>query len=170
MTLPVLRGQSMVLRPLTEEDVATLADAVHHPSIAPWWGSIGDAEKVREDMRFDGTAFAVEVEGELAGWVAVDEERDPDWMVASLDILMLPGFQDRGLGPDALRIAIRWLIAERGHRRFTIDPAADNARAIRAYEAVGFRPVGILRAAAPGQDGGWRDALLMDLLAGELIG
>ena len=57
---------------------------------------------------------------------------------------------------------------ERGHHRFTIDPAAANARAIRAYEAVGFRPVGVLRRYERGPDGRWRDGLLMDLLAVEL--
>jgi aminoglycoside 6'-N-acetyltransferase len=32
----------------------------------------------------------------------------------------------------------RWLFEARGHHRITIDPAASNARAIRAYERVGF--------------------------------
>jgi RimJ/RimL family protein N-acetyltransferase len=48
--------------------------------------------------------------------------------------------------------------------------AAGNARAIRAYAAVGFRPVGVLRAYERGADGTWHDGLLMDLLAGEPAG
>ena len=56
----------------------------------------------------------------------------------------------------------------RGHHRLTIDPAADNAKAIRSYERVGFRPVGIMRRYERGLDGTWHDGLLMDLLAGEL--
>jgi aminoglycoside 6'-N-acetyltransferase len=51
----------------------------------------------------------------------------------------------------------------------TIDPAAANDRAIRAYEAVGFRRVGIMRAYERGVDGSWHDGVLMDLLVEELI-
>ena len=63
----------------------------------------------------------------------------------------------------------RYLIEERGHHRLTIDPAADNAPAIRAYEKVGFRPVGVMRSYERGPDGTLHDGLLMDLLADELV-
>jgi aminoglycoside 6'-N-acetyltransferase len=67
-----------------------------------------------------------------------------------------------------VRRVVRLLIDERGHHRVTIDPAADNAAAIRAYEKVGFKPVGIMRAYERDSGGdGWHDGLLMDLLAGE---
>ncbi|HEX2508373.1 MAG TPA: GNAT family protein [Miltoncostaeaceae bacterium] len=59
-------------------------------------------------------------------------------------------------------------LAALGHHRFTIDPAVANERAIRSYAAVGFRPVGVMRAYERGRDGAWHDNLLMDLLAGEL--
>ena len=54
--------------------------------------------------------------------------------------------------------------------RITIDPAAHNARAIRCYEKVGFRPVGIMRKYERGHDGTFHDALLMDMLAEDLTG
>ncbi len=62
----------------------------------------------------------------------------------------------------------RYLIDERGHHRLTIDPAADNAAAIRAYEKVGFRRVGIMREYERGPDGTWHDGLLLDMLKEEL--
>ena len=49
-----------------------------------------------------------------------------------------------------------------------IDPAADNHRAVRCYEKVGFRPVGVMRRYERGADGTWHDGLFMDLLADEL--
>jgi aminoglycoside 6'-N-acetyltransferase len=67
-----------------------------------------------------------------------------------------------------VRTVARWLIEERGHHRVTIDPAASNERAIRAYGRVGFRPVGIMRRYEGDLDGSWHDGLLMDLLADEL--
>jgi hypothetical protein len=61
-------------------------------------------------------------------------------------------------------------IDERGHHRLVIDPNAANVRAIRAYEKVGFRRVGVLRQYEWHQSqGGWTDGLLMDLLRDELV-
>ena len=48
----------------------------------------------------------------------------------------------------------------------TIDPAVDNAPAIRCYEKAGFRRVGVMRAAwRDGWTGEWRDTLFMELVA-----
>ncbi len=67
-----------------------------------------------------------------------------------------------------MRTVARWLLEVRGHHRITIDPAAANVHAIRAYAKVGFRPVGVMREYERGPDGTWHDGLLMDLLRGEL--
>ncbi|HEY6014551.1 MAG TPA: GNAT family protein, partial [Candidatus Limnocylindrales bacterium] len=74
-----------------------------------------------------------------------------------------------GLGPDAIRTLARQLFERERHHRLTIDPAIDNERAIRAYARVGFKPVGRMRRYQRFPDGTWRDALLMDLLADELV-
>jgi hypothetical protein len=68
-----------------------------------------------------------------------------------------------------VRTLASYLIQERGHQRLTIDPAADNAAAIRAYEKVGSGAVGVMREYLRSPDGTWRDGLLLDLLAPELI-
>ena len=140
-----------------------------HPSVRRWWGTVEGRDALREDLRHDGCAWAIEVGGEAVGWLGVSEEDTPDYRHAGLDVALGASWQDRGLGSEALRTAIRWLVSERGHHRFTIDPAVANERAIRAYEAVGFRRVGVLRRYERGPDGGWEDGLLMDLLAEELV-
>jgi aminoglycoside 6'-N-acetyltransferase len=165
--MPVLSGDRVTLRPLTDADVEPLARILAEPSVRKWWGSIGNPAVLREDL-LEGIAFAIEADGSLAGWLAVQEENEPDYRHAAIDIVLATAHQDRGLGSEALRTVIHWLIGERGHHRFTIDPAAHNERAIRAYEAVGFRRVGVLRQYERGEDGAWRDGLLLDLLADEL--
>ena len=62
----------------------------------------------------------------------VGEETMPEYRHASLDIALAtaPG---RGIGPEALRLAIEHMIEVHGHHRFTIDPSAGNERAISAY-------------------------------------
>jgi aminoglycoside 6'-N-acetyltransferase len=76
-----------------------------------------------------------------------------------------PDLGGRGLGTDAVSTLARELLARRGHHRVTIDPAADNAAAIRCYEKAGFRPVGVMRSAWRDRDSEWRDVLLMELVA-----
>jgi aminoglycoside 6'-N-acetyltransferase len=168
VSLPTLIGARVSLRPLGEADLDRLATVVAAPGVAEWWSPPRDQAVVREDLRNDGAAFAVDAAGALAGWLGFEEETDPDHRQAAFDVFLDPPHQGRGLGPDALRLAIRWLIG-RGHHRFTIDPALANSRAIAAYRSVGFRPVGVMRRYERGRDGRFHDSLLMDLLAEELV-
>jgi aminoglycoside 6'-N-acetyltransferase len=166
--LPTLAGERVTLRPLTETDIVALVAVVERDGVREWWGTDASRDETREGLRSDGTAFAIVAAGALAGWLGVVEELTPNYRSAGLDIVLAPEHQDRGLGPEALRLAARWLVGDRGHHRLTIDPAAGNERAIRAYAAVGFKPVGRMRRYERGADGTWRDGLLMDLLAEEL--
>jgi aminoglycoside 6'-N-acetyltransferase len=166
--LPVLQSERLSLRPLSDEDVDALLPAVYMDGIREWWGDTSDPDYQREGFHNEGSAFAIYVEDAVAGWLAFHEENEPDYRQVALDIMLLPDHQGQGLGPEALRTAIRWFVDARGHHRFTIDPTVGNERAIAAYEAVGFKPVGVLRQAERAPEGHWRDGLLMDLLADEL--
>jgi len=71
--------------------------------------------------------------------------------------------------PKAVRTVCRHLIEDRDHHRIVIDPAEANSRAIRCYEAVGFRRVGVLRRYWwDHAEQSWADGLLLDLLADDL--
>lgn len=165
----VLRGGKVVLRPLQVEDVERAAAIQAEPGVARWWGPPDETELRRKaEGRDEAKAFAIETDGELVGLIQYYEEDEPDFRHAGIDVFLTERAQGRGLGTDALRALARHLIEERGHHRLTIDPAADNAAAIRAYEKVGFRPVGVMREYWRSPDGAWRDGLLMDLLAREL--
>ena len=151
------------LRPAREEDVPELVRILREPSVARWWGEIDEAD-VRAELAI---SFVVLAGGAVAGWLLFAEEEDEQYRHVGLDICLATEFQGQGIGPRALRLAIAHF-AERGHHRFTIDPAAHNERAIRAYESVGFRPVGRMRDYERAPDGTWHDGLLMDLLVSEL--
>ncbi|MBO2454986.1 aminoglycoside 6'-N-acetyltransferase [Actinomadura barringtoniae] len=155
-----LSGESVVLRPVEKQDEETLHRIVREPEVAKWWGTPEDFD----DM------LAIVVDGEVAGAIQYEEEDDPDYRHASIDIFLGSRHHGRGLGTDAVRTLASWLIDERGHHRLTIDPAAVNAAAIRSYTKVGFKPVGVMRQYErdPISDE-WRDGLLMDLIASEFI-
>ena len=164
-----LRGERVVLRPLRVEDARRLAELAAHPDVARWWPDLTEQELVEKARgKPDEGFFAVLHEGEPIGLVQYAEELDPDYRHAGIDLFLGAPYQDRGLGTDALRTVARHLVHDRGHHRLTIDPVAHNARAIRSYEKVGFRRVGVMREYQLDPDGTWHDGLLLDLLAREL--
>jgi RimJ/RimL family protein N-acetyltransferase len=163
-----LGGERVVLRPVSTRDVADLRRILHTPEVYARWGD----EDAAPDWPFDdpeATRFAVLVGGDVAGLVQYTEETEPNYRHASIDIYLDPALHGRGYGRDAIGVLARHLVRDRDHHRLTIDPAADNQAAIRCYESVGFRPVGIMRRYERDLNGdGWHDALLMDLLAEDL--
>jgi aminoglycoside 6'-N-acetyltransferase len=165
-----LSGEHVVLRPPVGADVPPLAGILAHPDVAVWWGR-WDGDRVRREFVDPGdesVPFAIELDGRVIGLIQYWEETDPDYRHAGIDVFLDPAWHGRGLGADAVRTLARYLFDVRGHHRLTIDPAADNHRAIRSYQRVGFRAVGVMRQYERGPDGTWHDGLLMDLLAEEL--
>jgi aminoglycoside 6'-N-acetyltransferase len=159
----------LVLRPIVESDVAELRRIHSTPEVARWWDLPEDGFPWSDDP--DSTRLAIEVDGAVAGMVQYSEETEPKYRHAGIDVFLDPALRGRGIGTEAVRRVVRILFEERGHHRLTIDPAAANAAAIRAYEKVGFRRVGVLsRYERDADGGGWHDGLLMELLADEWPG
>jgi aminoglycoside 6'-N-acetyltransferase len=153
------------LRPLAPGDDAELRRIHATPEVARWWG-IPDRDFPSEEP--ETTLLTIEVDGAVAGMIQFWEESEPRYRHAGIDLFLDPALHGQGLGERAVREVIRHLIAERGHHRITIDPAADNVAAIGLYEKVGFREVGVMRDYERDADGhGWHDGLLMELLADE---
>jgi aminoglycoside 6'-N-acetyltransferase len=113
------------------------------PSVVRWWGEPGE-EPLAEDE--ETVVLVIDVGGVVAGAIQYAEEVDPQYRHASVDVYISERFQGRGLGTEALEID----------------------RAIRAYENVGFRRVGVLRRYERGADGTFHDGLLLDLLREDL--
>jgi aminoglycoside 6'-N-acetyltransferase len=162
---PELRGRLVDLRPVADDDAPLLLQILDEPDVARWWRR---SEWERVDER-DAVTFAIALDVVVVGCIQYDEETDPDYFSAAVDIFVSSAVHGRGVGSDALRTLIAWLIDVRGHHRLTVDPAAANARAIHVYDKLGFRPVGVLRLYERVAGGSWRDALLMELLATEFV-
>lgn len=158
------------LRPASRDDRDELVRIRKTPEVYERWRGGDDmAAAVDEDFAEEGiVAYAIELQGQVVGWIQWGSEEEPDYRHAHMDLYLDPAVYGRGVGTDAVRTMARHLIHERGYHRLVIDPAADNAAAIRCYTKVGFRAVGILRQAERGNDGTWHDSLLMDMLADEL--
>jgi aminoglycoside 6'-N-acetyltransferase len=159
------RPQTVTVRPLADGDEAELLRIHRTPEVARWWEQPDAAFPWDEP---ESVRFTIEVDGRTAGLIQYAEEIEPKYRHASVDIFLDPALHARGVGAEALRQVVRHLIDERGHHRITIDPATDNHAAIRSYENVGFRKVGVMRRSERDADGeGWHDSVLMELIAGE---
>ncbi len=149
----------IALRPFRPEDEEAVLAMLHEPEVARWWPT--------PDFERD-TGWVIEVAGAPSGWLEYHEEDYAWYPSVAFDIVLTTSLHGRGYGRRALRLAIDHFVAK-GHHRFTLDPNVANARAIRAYEALGFERVGVMRSYERNPDGGWNDALLLELIVAEAI-
>jgi aminoglycoside 6'-N-acetyltransferase len=167
---PVLVGSHVRLRPGRLDDALRLRAILAEPSVSRWWGEPASVREIEDDLRGSGSAvlMVVEIDGQVAGGIQYEEENDPMYRHAGIDIYLGSRFQGHGAGSEAVGLLARFLFEQRGHHRITIDPAAANVQAIRSYTKVGFQPVGVMRQYERGGNGRFHDGLLMDLLRDEL--
>jgi RimJ/RimL family protein N-acetyltransferase len=154
MTIPLLQGEHVTLRPLSAGDQALFYQWAARSDATPYiFGSEGNVptwEEFFNDYQphyFDfegsdpalGQAFGIQANGRLIGQVNYDEI-DPLDNSAELDIWIANNTDTgQGYGTDALRTLMRYLFSEHNVEFCTIVPAASNTRAIRTYEKAGFR-------------------------------
>lgn len=157
---PALQGSRIVLRPVTEDDLPEVLAILREPEVACHWSQpddIFDRHELLSGDDADGaecrTTFAIAPKDQTIGWIAGWEKLHRDYRHAGIDLFLSTKHQGQGFGPEAIRLVRRFLFEERKHHRITIDPAADNAPAIRAYEKVGFKRVGVMRRYERGADG-----------------
>lgn len=158
-----LRGELVLLRPLTGEHAEALRAIRLRPEVADRWGPLEEDFPLADEPTAE--RFTILTDDRLIGMVQVTEENEPDYRHAEVDIFLGPDDHSRGLGTDALETLARHLIEDRGHHRLILGAAIDNGRAIRCYEKAGFRRVGVTRLS--GRDfrtGAFADEVFMELV------
>jgi aminoglycoside 6'-N-acetyltransferase len=154
-----LSDADLSLRPPGEGDEQRLLAMLAEPAVKRWWPA---PDYVAE------RGWVIELGGAPVGWLEYHEE-DYHWYPSvAFDIFLTASLHGRRVGRRALRLGIEHFVAK-GHHRFTLDPNAENERAIRCYRAIGFQTVGVMRAYERRVDGGWDDALLMELIVAEAL-
>ncbi|MGX6606504.1 GNAT family N-acetyltransferase [Micromonosporaceae bacterium Da 78-11] len=131
------------LRPAGEDDLDLLAGWFGDPQFVEHWGGTPltrpeVAEKYVGRRRPDVESFIV-----LAGEVPIGYAHYgyADRAKGGIDLIRVPSARGRGHGPDIADALARHLLDELGWTRVTVDPAAANVRAVRAWEKAGFRHV-----------------------------
>ncbi len=165
-----LHGDLVSLRPAAKADVDALVRIRETQEVRSRWRGDDVEAEVRRAIDEKGIRLLViaDASGRVVGAIQWEAEDDPDYVHAGVDIYLDPDVHDQGFGADAVRTLARYLFDVEGHHRLVIDPAADNVAAIRCYEKVGFKKVGVMRQYERGADGTFHDGLLMDLLRSDL--
>ena len=135
--MTVIRGERTLVRPATADDVDLLVGWHLDPDVARYWdGKTFTPDEMRARLaRPDVESCIVEADGEPVGYLQVwwDEP-----LRGGLDMFLVPGARQRGLGPDAARAVARHLREQRGWSEVTVDPYAWNEPALRAWRKAGF--------------------------------
>jgi aminoglycoside 6'-N-acetyltransferase len=174
-----MSGPRLSLRSVEPGDVGRLLEILRQPAVAEFWSAPPTNDEEAEAERAlllgsdaDGaeaiSTFAILLGSSVIGWIAGWEKLEPEYRHAGIDLFLDSAEHGKGYGPEAIRLVCHFLFDERGHHRITIDPSAANTRAIRSYEKVGFKRVGVLRRYERSHDGTFHDGLLLDLLPEDL--
>ena len=161
-------GERVVVRSASDADAPAILEVMRCPGVRSWWWDF-DLDHAAEQLRDpDICPLVIEHDGQVIGYMQFSEDESAQYHHASIDLSLHDDHQGLGYGRDAVRALARYLFTTRGHHRLTIDPALRNERAIRCFERVGFRRVGVMRQYERDTDGTWHDGLLMDLLERDL--
>ncbi|HEX2298467.1 MAG TPA: GNAT family protein [Pseudonocardiaceae bacterium] len=176
LSKPTLRGDRVLLRAVTVDDVPALLPMFRDAEASRLTGSHGEGEadeagirtwyETRRDQR-DRLDLAVveQLSGNVIG-EAVLNEWDPDNESCNFRICLVPGSPGHGLGTEATRLLVGYGFEYLGLHRISLEVYAFNPRARRVYEKVGFVAEGVLRDALLWEDERV-DAVVMSILAPE---
>jgi RimJ/RimL family protein N-acetyltransferase len=168
--MPILKGLCLMLRrPVLDDVEARLAIGRHAEVVRAYGRSFDPAERFTREHAERSIAFLIDQPyawvidvGGFIGRVRFHNVDSHDRRAALAIGIEDPARLDRGLGTEALRLALGFGFAT-GLHRVSVRVLASNARAIACYRKCGFVEEGREREAAL-VEGGWQDDLIMGLL------
>lgn len=165
-----LRGESVDLHVIAEEDLAFLADLINDPRV---WRSLFQADP---KTMADEEAFyenVVNADGEVHLLVCDDETPvgtvglsgiEPNWGIGEVGYYVDPDAQGRGYATEAVGLLVAYAFEQRRLAKLYANSLARNEASCRVLEKNGFREEGRFREHAY-VDGERVDVLRYGLLA-----
>ena len=158
----IIEKDSVSLRLLTEQDKPLLLKWLTDERILNFWegkSSVFDLDRVSEEYYSEEDIeiirAIIEYEGKAIGYVhmyklneeLLNEYEYPltDKVVYGIDqFIGEPEYWDKGIGTKFMKLVLQYLTNNKGAEIVILDPHADNPRAIRCYEKVGFNKIKFL--------------------------
>lgn len=168
-----LVGQRVYLSPMRQEDAAQYVRWVNDPAVTDGIGATSRVMDLESERKWiaenaGNPQFAIvrRTDDRLMGNCSV---QNIHWQSRSAEVGLFLGDEEnrgQGYGKEVLRLLLAFAFDTLGMHSVYLRVFSFNARAIAAYEAVGFRPAG-RRREAYFANGAWHDELTLDLLESE---
>ena len=174
----MLRGRRVALRPFRPDELPLLRRWHDDGAVMVHWGErqpVVDEAQLAATLAPGGPFMAFEgcglfcicdETGRPIGRVHYESPAFRDRRAQLGIVLGERDAWDRGYGTEALIVLLNWLFNHRGMHRAWLTVQANNARARRVYERIGFAREGTLRE-HNFYDGRWHDEHVYGLLAAE---
>jgi RimJ/RimL family protein N-acetyltransferase len=163
----MIRGRSVVLRPVEDEDAPLIHRWMNEPSVwrqmdyeRPY--SLADVREDIERSRAEGQPFTILVDHRPIGRIGLNAFRRRDRLAAMYLYIGDRGSRGKGYGKDAVLTLLGYAFDRFDLVRVELWALGDNARALEAYRACGF----VEEARLPDRsfkDGGWVDRVVMSV-------
>lgn len=146
-----LRGDSVTLRTIEEEDVEFLRDAINDPevrkglTVARPLNAEQEREYFEERVSSDEDVYlAICVDGEITGTIGLSDI-DQRAGKCEIGIWLAPEFHGRGYGTEASRLLTQYAFDELRMHRVLARVLATNEASARVWEKLGFEEEGVHR-------------------------
>ena len=154
----LIENENISLRLLTEQDKKLLLKWLTDERVLNYWEgktAVFDLKRIEEDFYCEEEGLIrtiIEYQGQAIGYCqmySLDKESMKEYNYKSTKKVVYgidqfigePDCWGKGIGTNFMKLVINYLFDEKGANAVILDPHADNPRAIRCYEKVGFKIV-----------------------------
>lgn len=166
----MIRGRTVTLRPVEDEDAALIHRWVNHPEVWRYmdYEAPASLSDVRDDIarsRTEGQPFTILVGDRPIGRIGLNNFRRRDRICGFYLFVGEPDFWGQGYARDAAMTLLGYAFDRMDLARVELWTLADNNRAVTTYQKCGF----LVEATLPERsfkDGGWVDHVVMSATRG----
>jgi RimJ/RimL family protein N-acetyltransferase len=173
MTVPVLSGRQVRLRPVELSDHPLILAWQNDPEV--WWWmdyertfTLEDIHRSEANATVEGYPFLIEGPGRAPiGRIGLNQFSERDETCSLYLFIGVHEAWGHGLGGDAIVTLLRWGFDEFGLHLVQLWGLSTNTRALRAYEKLGFRVDATLRERSRKSDGRRYDRTVLSITRSE---
>ena len=160
--MEIIKEKEISLRLLNEQDKNLLLKWLADERVLNFWegkSAVFDLDRITEDFygeeNVEVIRTIIEYQGQAIGYLQMyklDNEALEEYSYQSINKVIYgidqfigePEYWNKGIGTKFMRLVLQYLTNSKGAEIVILDPHADNPRAIRCYEKVGFKKIKFL--------------------------
>ena len=160
--MEIIKEKEISLRLLNEQDKNLLLKWLTDERVLNFWegkSAVFDLDRITEgfygEENVEVIRTIIEYQGQAIGYLQMyklDNEALEEYSYQSINKVIYgvdqfigePEYWNKGIGTKFMKLVLQYLTNSKGAEIVILDPHADNPRAIRCYEKVGFKKIKFL--------------------------